>query len=75
MPRVPTSVGGPGVRVTTPAMALDASVGVLAWSGRRVPPIGTGELDSLALFRFETLDAIALAESVLAETRALKDWV
>lgn len=59
----------------TPAMSLDASADGFRWPDRRVPPIGTGELDSLALLRFETLDAIVLAESVLAETRALRDWM
>lgn len=52
-----------------------ASVGALPWPDRRVPPISTGDLDSLALLRFETMDALTLAEAVLAGTRALEDWV
>lgn len=62
------------MKSTTSPISHDASVEALHWTPRRVPPIGTGELDSLAVLRFETLDAIALAEAALAEIRALRDW-
>lgn len=42
---------------------------------RRVPPIATGDLDSLALLRFETLDALAVTAAVLEEIRALQSWL
>ncbi|MFC3688932.1 hypothetical protein [Aquipuribacter hungaricus] len=42
---------------------------------RCVPPIGSGELDSLALLRFEVLDALAVAEAVLHQIHVLEDWV
>lgn len=46
-----------------------------AYPHQCVPPIGSGDLDSLALLRFEVLDALAVAEAVLHQIHALEDWV
>jgi hypothetical protein len=46
-----------------------------AWQASRTPPIAAGPLDSDQLLRFETSDAITLAEDVLDKTRALQAWM
>ncbi|MFC5382161.1 hypothetical protein [Aquipuribacter nitratireducens] len=46
-----------------------------AWQATRTPPIAAGALDSVELLRFETSDAITLAEDVLDKTRALQTWL
>ncbi|WP_336922869.1 hypothetical protein [Aquipuribacter sp. SD81] len=62
--------------MSTTARVADAALGdCSAWRAPRTPPIAAGELDSVELLRFETSDAITLAEDVLDKARALQTWL